>query len=263
MRWWSMRWWLMAPLLVAACRSTPAGDVKETKGTTMGTTTPGGWGGLEVKTLGGPPSGPSPRVTVLLHGWGAPGDDLVPIARVLARPDTTFVVPAAPLPHPAGGRAWWALDLERRQRAFAEGRPTSIPAEVPAGLVAARTRVQALLRDVRARYQPQVLILAGYSQGGMLAMDVALAADPPVDRVAVLSGTLIAEGVWRARMASPNKPAVFLSHGRQDPVLPFAGSESLRSLLEANGFSVTWLPFDGGHEIAPAALEALRPFIAR
>jgi phospholipase/carboxylesterase len=247
-----MRGWITVVLLLAACRTTSKGEAKAD-----------GDGGLEVAVVGGPASGPSPRVVVLLHGWGAPGDDLVPIARMLARPDTRFVVPAAPLPHPAGGRAWWPLDLERRQRAFAEGQPTTIATEVPEGLAAARARVQALLRQVRERHQPQLLVLAGYSQGGMLAMDVALAADPPVDRVAVLSGTVIAETLWRARMASPHKPAAFLCHGRQDPVLPFAGSERLKRLLEDNGFSVTWLPFDGGHQIPGAVVDALGAFIAR
>jgi phospholipase/carboxylesterase len=142
------------------------------------------------------------------------------------------------------------------------GRENEITADVPHGLAEARAAVQSLLRDVRARYQPEVLILAGFSQGGMLAMDVALAADPPVDRVAALSGSLIAEKVWRAHIARGIKPAVFMSHGRQDPILPFATSERLEELLRAQGLAVTWLPFQGGHEIPPAVLEGLRAFIA-
>lgn len=154
--------------------------------------------------------------------------------------------------------------LERRQQAIERGQPDPIAAEVPEGLAAARAGVQALLREVRTRFKPQVLVLAGFSQGGMLAMDVALAADPPVDRVAVLSGNLLAQDLWRQRMAaSPNKPAVFLSHGRQDYVLPFAGSERLKSLLEEHAFAVTWAPFAGGHEIPDSVLDGLRAFVAR
>jgi phospholipase/carboxylesterase len=249
---WPLRLVLVLSLaLGAACRTTPSNGGKSSPR----------WGGLEVQVMGGPASGPTPRVVVLLHGWGAPGDDLVPLGRILARPDTKFVVPAAPLPHAGGGRAWWHLDLERRQQAFAQG--STIADEIPEGLAAARTHVQGLLREVRTRYQPQVLILAGFSQGGMLAMDVALAADPPVDRVAVLSGTLLAESLWRERMARPTKPAVFLTHGRQDGVLPFAGSERLKALLEEHGFSVTWLAFEGGHEIPDPVLDGLRAFVAR
>ena len=142
-------------------------------------------------------------------------------------------------------------------------RAAPIADEIPEGLAAARTHVQGLLREVRTRYQPEVLILAGFSQGGMLAMDVALAADPPVDRVAVLSGTLLSETLWRGRMARPTKPVAFLTHGRQDGVLPFAGSERLKALLEENDFQVTWLAFEGGHEIPDLVLDGLRAFVAR
>jgi phospholipase/carboxylesterase len=243
---------LLLLLLAGACRASPGGAGKSPSG-----------GGLAVQLVGGSAAEPTRRLVVLLHGWGAPGDDLVPIAQELARPDTRFVVPAAPLSHPGGGRAWWHLDLERRQRAVAEGRESEIAADVPEGLTAARASVQSLLRDVRARYKPEVLIVAGYSQGGMLAMDVALAADPPVDRVASLSGTLIAEKVWRAQMDRGIRPTVLMSHGRRDPVLPFSMSERLKSLLQEKGFAVTWLPFEGGHEIPAEVLEGLRAFVAK
>jgi phospholipase/carboxylesterase len=237
-------------LLAAACRTGNSGGAKTQS-----------WGGLDVHVLGDTTSETSDRVVVLLHGWGAPGDDLVPVARLLARPDTRFVLPAAPLPHPAGGRAWWHLDLERRQQAWAQGRVDEIAGDVPNGLDAARARVQALLREVRTRFRPRVLTLAGYSQGGMLSMDVALAADPPVDRVAVLSGTVIAEKQWKKGLARTPKPPLFLSHGREDVVLPFAMSERLKGLLEQNGFAVTWVPFDGGHDIPDPVITALRTFL--
>jgi phospholipase/carboxylesterase len=205
-------------------------------------------------------------VLVLLHGWGAPGDDLVPLARRLVRPHTRVIVPAAPLEHPAGGRAWWHLDLARRRRAWAAGQDLS--AEVPEGLVQARAHVQKLLHDVRRRLQPRRLVLAGFSQGGMLAMDVALAANPPVDRVVVLSGTLIAQPVWRQRMREAQearektaRPLVFLTHGRQDGVLPFAASEQLHAILQQHGYTVRWLPFAGGHEIPEDLLEPMGEFI--
>ena len=51
---------------------------------------------------------------IVLHGWGAPGDDLVPVAKVLKRPGARFFVPAAPLPEVGGGRAWWHLDPNTR-----------------------------------------------------------------------------------------------------------------------------------------------------
>jgi phospholipase/carboxylesterase len=225
-----------------ACRSTPK---------------PSGWG-LDVRVLGMPESERGGRAVILLHGWGAPGDDLVPLAQALARPDTRFIVPAAPLPHPYGGRAWWALDLDRMQRAARD--PELMAQAVPEGLADARAKVLALIAEVRRRYQPRSVIVAGFSQGGILAMDVALHAEPPVDGVAVLSGTLLAEKVWRERLAQRKLP-VFLSHGRHDDVLPFSMSERLKTLLEQQGVPLTWVPFDDGHTIPPLVVQALARFL--
>jgi phospholipase/carboxylesterase len=222
------------------------------------------WGGLQVQMVGEAKEGETGgQVVVLLHGWGASGDDLVPLARQLVRAGTRFVVPVAPLEHPAGGgaRAWWHLDLERRRRAVESG-ARDLREEVPEGMVAARTQVQGLLRDVRAHHKPAVLNLVGFSQGGMLATDVALAADPPVDGVAILSGTLLAEAVWRKAAARPGpKPMVFLSHGREDALLPFPLAEQLKTLLEQNQYPVTWVPFDGGHAIPPEVTRPLTTFL--
>jgi phospholipase/carboxylesterase len=217
------------------------------------------FGGLQVEIMGGgPETQPGGRVVVLLHGWGAPGTDLVPLGRLYAGPRTRVVIPAAPLPHPFGGRAWWDLDLERLQR-----RDHALMSDIPDGLPAARARVQGLLADLRARYRPDALILGGFSQGGMLAMDVALAANPAVDRVAVLSGALIAEPLWRKEMERGPALPVLLTHGRHDGVLPFAASEALKALLDAHHFPVTWLPFDGDHEIPAPVIAALGDFINR
>jgi phospholipase/carboxylesterase len=239
----------LALLATATCRSSaaPAPDR-------------GGLQVQEVSAMGAQETGGT--AVVLLHGWGAEGDDLVPLARALGGPGLRFIVPAAPLPHPQGGRMWWALDLERRRQAIARGEERKLAREEPPGLAPARAKVQALLRWVRDRYRPRVLVVAGFSQGAMLATDVALAADPPVDRLAALSGTFLAEPAWRARMQQARrKPAVLLSHGRDDAILPFAASERLRQVLVEAGFDVTWVPFDGGHTIPPEVITRLKAFL--
>jgi hypothetical protein len=55
-------------------------------------------------------------VVVLLHGFGAQGDDLVPLARSMVRPGVRFIVPVAPIGLPSGGRAWWHIDAVDRPR---------------------------------------------------------------------------------------------------------------------------------------------------
>jgi phospholipase/carboxylesterase len=125
----------------------------------------------------------------------------------------------------------------------------------------ARTAVQALIRDIRKRHRPDRLVLGGFSQGAMLSIDVALAGEPAVDRVAVLSGVLLQDSVAGLRSPRDPKPAVFVSHGRQDAMLPFEGGERLKDLLARHAFPVTWRPFDGGHEIPSAIVRDLAAFI--
>jgi phospholipase/carboxylesterase len=89
---------------------------------------------------------------------------------------------------------------------------------------------------------------------------VALAADPPVDRVVALSGVLLADSLPGLRAGGP-RPPVFIAHGREDPILSFEGGERCKAILEAHGFPVTWRPFSGGHEIPPGILRDLLPFL--
>lgn len=199
---------------------------------------------------------------MLLHGWGASGDDLVPLARTLAGPGTRFLVPAAPLAESNGGRAWWHFHGGNRP-------PHAWKDELPAGhhanaqVTAARQAVQALLRDAKRQYAPESIAIAGFSQGAMLALDVALAADPAIDRVAVLSGVLLADSLalLHASASEGPRPAVFIAHGSSDAVVPFRAAESIPLILEPRGYRVTWAPFDGGHEIPREVVSRLREFL--
>jgi phospholipase/carboxylesterase len=133
---------------------------------------------LTVRITGGNDreGGGSGPVVVLLHGYGAPGDDLVPLFRVLRAPrDTRFVFPEAPLVPPEiaayGGRAWWPIDTVALQRAAAEGRADERARMVPEGLREANQQVNALLDAVERELgvNGEQIVLGGFSQGGMLS----------------------------------------------------------------------------------------------
>jgi phospholipase/carboxylesterase len=197
---------------------------------------------------------------VLLHGYGASGDDLVSLARELERPGTRFLLPAAPLSLPEGGRAWWDIEAVDRPR-YVTDQPTSQAAAPNPQLEAARRGVQALLTRTLERYAPEQLFIAGFSQGAMLSLDVALAASPPVQRVAVLSGALLTDAAALLDAPRATRPAVFISHGREDARLPYAGAERMKSELERRGFSVSFEPFSGGHEIPSPVVMKLQRFL--
>ena len=222
------------------------------------------FGGLEmqqVSTLGEDQRGGT--ALVLLHGYGAPGDDLVSLAKELLRPGMRCIVPAAPLSVEHGGRAWWQIDAVDHPRYVTdEPWPSNIQPPSSPELVIARAAVAGLIAGVREKYAPERLYFAGFSQGAMLALDLFLADGSAIDRVAVLSGALLIEAAQRlARQASSHR-SVFISHGRQDRRLPYAGAELMRSELEAHGYPVTFRPFDGPHAIPPQIVSELAAFLA-
>jgi phospholipase/carboxylesterase len=200
----------------------------------------------------------NPRLTVvLMHGFGAPGDDLVALADVLDLPDVAWVFPEAPLE--LGGlygdsRAWWMIDLASLER------PTDRSGEIPPGLADARTALLGALDEVGRRF-PTPLVLGGFSQGAMLALDVALADTRPLAGLVLMSGTLLARSIWEPRMAARKGLRVLQSHGRVDPLLPYTAAVTLRDLMAAAGMDVSFLEFHGGHEIPPPVLGAVVDFL--
>jgi phospholipase/carboxylesterase len=222
-------------------------------------------GGLETVVVG-PDGGPT---VVLMHGFGAPGDDLVPLARVVPAAKVRWVFPAAPLslPSPFGdSRAWWLIDLAKLERAVRGGGQASqvladsLAAEVPKGLAEARGKLLGLLDDLGPT---EPLILGGFSQGAMLACDVALHSAMPLAGLAMMSGALVAEREWAQRFSHRSGLRALMSHGRQDPLLPIESAERLRTLCRDSGWDVEWMPFDGGHEIPRPVLSALAGMIER
>jgi phospholipase/carboxylesterase len=229
-------------------------------------------GGLDARLVGGSDGdggGPGP-VVVLLHGFGAPGDDLVPLWRgieVRGSSRCRFVFPAAPIALPlfGAGRAWWWVDLDARMRRQQAGAPAWDTSEVPQGLLAARRLVTALLKDLRATMSDdEKIVLGGFSQGAMLSLDVALSSDEPLAGLVLMSGTHIAAGEWATFLAKGARRAmpVFMSHGTDDPLLPFTTAERLRDVLLSHELRVEWHAFRGEHGIPPEVMRALGPFLS-
>ena len=125
------------------------------------------WAGLEVRITGGPDreGGGTGPVVILMHGFGAPGDDLAELWRMLNVPEhTRFVFPAAPLTLNLGfgeSRAWWMLDMERLTQQRAQGNWSELIREIPVGLNTAREQVLRLLHEVENQMNvspPQIII---------------------------------------------------------------------------------------------------------
>lgn len=91
----------------------------------------------------------------------------------------------------------------------------------------------------------------------MTAMDLALHLDDQVGAVAMLSGAPIVVEQWASKLPKHQGLKVFISHGRNDQVLPFAGSGWCRDLLIQGGAAVTYETHGGGHEIGSSARSLL------
>jgi phospholipase/carboxylesterase len=204
-------------------------------------------------------------VVVLLHGFGADGDDLVPLAEFQGeRLPFRFLVAEAPLALPYGGRAWWPIDMAAREARLRRGEGLDLRHERPEGVDSARELVDELLGHVEQSLHapPSRTALLGFSQGAMLAMDTTLhRADGP-RCLALLSGTYLSEATWRPRFDKRPHLPIFLSHGRGDTVLPFSLSEALHTELKAQGYPVTFVPFEGGHEIPRPVLGPLVDYLS-
>ncbi|MFO0682753.1 MAG: hypothetical protein U0234_11905 [Sandaracinus sp.] len=228
-------------------------------------------GGLTVRLVGGTDreGGGTGPLVVLLHGFGAPGDDLVALHRVMDVPrEVRFAFPHAPmtLPWPMGdgrARAWWMIDVEAIERGIQEGRPRDLAGEVPEGIEPARAAVEKAINELRAQLAPSKLVLGGFSQGAMLSTDLVLRTRVEVDGLLLMSGTLLAEQEWRPLAAGRKGLRAMVSHGTHDPLLPFGAAERLAAMLRDGGLEVDFVPFRGQHEIPPVVLDHASALVRR
>ena len=144
-------------------------------------------------------------VVILCHGFGAPGDDLVPLGQWMGEqyPElgkrVRFVFPEAPLSLAQmgmpGGRAWWMIDTEALQRSIESGDPRDLSQDLPVGMPEASEMVSELVEQLMETHQisEDRVVLGGFSQGSMVTTDVALRMKNAPGALIVMSGTLVCD----------------------------------------------------------------------
>ncbi len=225
------------------------------------------YGGITVRLTGGSDregGGDGPLV-VLMHGFGAPGTDLIGLWRVLDVPhDVRFAFPEAPneMPGMFGARAWWNLDMARAEAALAQG-PRSYASEVPPGMEQATDQVVDMLGEMQdvLGAPDERLVVGGFSQGSMAACNAVFTRSISPAALVILSGTPVNLSAWKEGMPRRKGVRVFQSHGERDPLLSFHAAEELRDAMREAGLRAEWVPFRGAHEIPMSVLDRLAGFL--
>jgi len=194
-------------------------------------------------------TGPSPTASIIwLHGLGADGHDFEPIVPELQLPSKLsirFVFPHAPMRAVTinGGavmRAWY--DLAMSESGLMQN---------PEHLRESEIIVQELIARERSRgIAANRIILAGFSQGGVLALQTGLHFSETLAGILVLSAPLsgIDRLLTEIHPANSSLP-VFLAYGTEDPLVSFALAQQVYQKMKHHPVEVTWHAYPTGHSV--------------
>ncbi|WP_455208110.1 alpha/beta hydrolase [Kaarinaea lacus] len=194
-------------------------------------------------------SGTTPEYCVIwLHGLGADGHDFSPIVPQLNLhdgPGIRFIFPHAPTqPVTINGgyvmRAWYdiiAPDLTARQD--------------QAGILKSAELINEIIQDqVRQGIKNDKIILAGFSQGGAMALHIGLRGTEKPGGILALSCYLPLTDELAVPAATQNhKLPIFMAHGSYDPIVPIKAGQASRDMLTKLGYQVTWKDYAMEHSV--------------
>ncbi len=191
------------------------------------------------------PESPPIAVVIWLHGLGADGHDFEPIVPELRLPPSLpvrFVFPHAPeiAVTAFGGQ---------RARAWFDFNPSG-GADVP-GMKKSAARIRDLIQnEIDNGIPAERILLAGFSQGGVMALHVGLYYPKQLAGILALS-TFLAEGenLAAGKSAANAHIPILMCHGQQDAVLPVSLGKSSLVSLEGAGYTVEWREYQMGHEV--------------
>lgn len=204
-------------------------------------------------------SGKHPQHSIIwLHGLGADGEDFVPIADELDLPVAVrYIFPHAPKrPVTINGgfvmRAWYDI-----------ADPAIDAQQDAAGIRSSQAAVEALIAQEVARgIKPGKIFLAGFSQGGAIALHTALRQSTALGGVLALSTYLpLADSVTSEAVASTKTTPIFMAHGRSDTVVPLALGVASRDRLQGLGYVLEWHEYPMQHSVCEQEIRDIRTWL--
>ncbi|MGB7408951.1 MAG: dienelactone hydrolase family protein [Pontixanthobacter sp.] len=203
-----------------------------------------------------PKSGAAPKqIVLLLHGYGANGNDLISFAPMWqdVLPNALFLAPHAPqqCAMMAAGYQWFGLS-------------NFDPVTLARDAASAAPAIHAFIDRKLSQYdlQDDALAIVGFSQGTMMALQVGLRRSPAPAGIVGYSGMFTGGAGLSANDGA--KPPILLAHGSADPVVPIDALHSSKAALNRLGYNVETHVAPGiGHTIDPAGLHLGKQFVAR
>jgi phospholipase/carboxylesterase len=199
---------------------------------------------------------------IWLHGLGADGNDFVPVVPELKLPPTIavrFVFPHAPvrkvtINNGAAMRAWYDIsskDLNNR-------------ADI-AGVRQSQADVEALIAREESRgIAASRIVLAGFSQGGVIALHTALRHAERLAGVIALSTYLVLPDKLPEEAAAANRDLpIFMGHGTADQVVRFEWGDASHRALVANGYRVEWHAYRMEHSVCMEEVQAIGAWLGK
>ena len=208
-------------------------------------------------------TGAHPDAAVIwLHGLGADGNDFVPIVEEMRLPDALslrFVFPHAPIRPVTINqgmpmRAWYDIAAANlAERADIEG------------VRASQAALETLIARERARgIASRRTVVAGFSQGGAIALYTGLRHRERLAGIVALSTYLVRPGDHAAEASAANRDVpIFMAHGTVDPVVRLEWGDASRRALAAAGYAVEWHTYGMPHSVVWEEIEAISVFLAR
>lgn len=197
---------------------------------------------------------------IWLHGLGADGNDFVPIVPALNLPSTIsvrFIFPHAPImPITINNgyemRAWYDIAHTHLDRKYDED-----------GIATSQMLINALLSDEEARGIPaKNIILAGFSQGAVMALTTGLCYQKKIGGIIALSGYLpMPDQILHTATIANRSTPIFMAHGSQDPMVPVSLGETAKNILQQAGYQITWRSYPMPHTVATEEIQDISTWI--
>ncbi len=205
-------------------------------------------------------TGARPGAAVIwLHGLGADGHDFEPIVPELGLPASKpvrFIFPHAPI-RPV------TINMGMRMRAWYDILQLGGGPEDEAGIRASQSLLEELIAEEKKRGIPaNRIVLAGFSQGGAIALQTALRHPEPLAGIMALSTYLPLSGKLQKEIEENNRRIpVFMAHGTYDDMIPMRRAEQSRDLLEQLGYRVDWHAYPMPHSVCPEEIGDMAAFL--